>query len=49
MSGKQRDEVQNGQIQILPVLYEDCTLPELLKTKKYAGFRENYNGGLVFR
>lgn len=39
-------EVEAGQVQVLPVLLRDCDLPELLKTKKYADFRENYNDGL---
>ena len=39
-------EVEYGSIQVLPVLYQDCTIPELLKTKKYADFRNNYNDGL---
>lgn len=40
------DEVRNGTIQVLPILYKDCPVPELLKTKKYADFRYNYNQGL---
>jgi hypothetical protein len=39
-------EVEAGHIQVLPVLLRDCEIPELLKTKKYADFRENYNDGL---
>lgn len=41
------DEVSNGQIHVLPVLYQDCEIPELMKTKKYADFRDNYNDGLA--
>ncbi|MEM8780739.1 MAG: toll/interleukin-1 receptor domain-containing protein [Cyanobacteria bacterium P01_G01_bin.49] len=40
------DEVQKRTIQVLPVLYQDCELPALLKTKRYADFRHNYNIGL---
>ena len=31
---------------VLPLLIEDCAIPELLKTKKYADFRLNYSDGL---
>ena len=40
------DEIQKGKIHVLPVLHKDCPIPELLKTKKYADFRNNYNDGL---
>lgn len=40
------NEVESGSIQVLPILYQDCVVPELLKTKKYADFRNNYNDGL---
>ncbi len=40
------DEVNSGKIHVLPVLYRDCEIPELLKTKKYADFRNSYNDGL---
>ncbi|MDO6513347.1 toll/interleukin-1 receptor domain-containing protein [Neptuniibacter sp. 2_MG-2023] len=40
------DEVSSGNIHVLPVLYRDCEIPELLKTKKYADFRNSYNDGL---
>ncbi len=39
-------EVEAGLVHVLPVLIRDCTIPELLKTKKYADFRESYNDGL---
>ncbi|EUD06977.1 toll/interleukin-1 receptor domain-containing protein [Providencia alcalifaciens] len=39
-------EIEKGKIQVLPVLLEDCNIPELLKTKKYANFSEDYNYGL---
>jgi len=40
------DEVSKGQVAVLPVLLTDCTIPTLLKTKKYADFRSDYNNGL---
>lgn len=40
------DEVSSGNIHVLPILYKDCEIPELLKTKRYADFRNNYNDGL---
>lgn len=40
------DEVSSGRIAVLPVLFQDCSVPELLKTKKYADFRSSYNNGL---
>lgn len=40
------DEINNDKVQVLPILYEDCSIPELLKTKRYADFRNNYNNGL---
>lgn len=40
------NEVQSGTTMVLPILYSDCEVPELLKTKKYADFRSNYNDGL---
>ena len=40
------DEIQKGKTHVLPILYKECPVPELLKTKKYADFRNNYNEGL---
>ena len=40
------DEVQKQAIQVLPVLLQDCEIPALLKTKRYADFRKDYNNGL---
>jgi hypothetical protein len=37
------DEVNNSKTIILPVLLEDCDIPKLLQTKKYADFRKNYS------
>ena len=39
-------EIERNQTIVLPLLIEDCDVPELLKTKKYADFRSNYNDGL---
>lgn len=39
-------EIEKNQTIVLPLLIEDCKVPELLKTKKYADFRSNYNDGL---
>lgn len=39
-------EVQSGQVKVLPILLKDCEIPELLKMKKYADFRNNHNDGL---
>ncbi len=35
------DEIQDGRAIVLPVLLETCDIPQLLKSKKYADFREN--------
>jgi len=40
------NELESGMVQILPVLYESCLIPELLKVKKYADFRDSYSDGL---
>jgi len=39
-------EIEKNRTIVLPLLIEDCSIPELLKTKKYADFRSNYNDGL---
>lgn len=40
-------EIEKGKVHVLPVLLEDCEIPELLKTKKYADFRKDFNKGLL--
>lgn len=40
------NEIQHGRIHVLPILLKDCKIPELLKTKKYADFRNDFNIGL---
>ena len=39
-------EIQHGRIHVLPLLLKDCKIPELLISKKYADFREDFNIGL---
>jgi hypothetical protein len=41
------DEIQETRTLVLPVLLRDCRIPQLLKTKKYADFTENYSRGIV--
>jgi len=41
------DEVKTGRIMVLPVLIDNCELPSLLKTKKYADFRKSASIGMV--
>ena len=38
-------EVNENQVMVLPLLLEDCEIPELLKPKLYADFRTNYANG----
>ena len=40
------DEIEKNKVMVLPLLKEDCTMPTLLKTKKYADFRSDYTQGL---
>ena len=44
---KYGEEIQKGRTIILPVLLEECEMPTLLKSKKYADFRKGYSVGLV--
>jgi len=39
-------EAQENRTMVVPVLLEDCEVPTLLKAKKYADFRSDYNAGL---
>ncbi|MBN8912425.1 MAG: toll/interleukin-1 receptor domain-containing protein [Rhizobiales bacterium] len=39
-------EIEKKRIHLLPALLEDCALPPILARRKYADFRESYNGGL---
>jgi hypothetical protein len=36
------DEVNTNAVVVMPVLLEDCNIPKLLQTKKYADFRKSY-------
>jgi len=38
-------EVKENEVLVLPILLEDCEIPELLKPKLYADFRDNYSNG----
>jgi len=40
------DEIEKNKVMVLPLLKEDCLIPSLLKTKKYADFRFDYTQGL---
>lgn len=40
------DEIETNKIKVLPILYKQCKIPNLLKMKKYANFTNNYNSGL---
>lgn len=46
-TAKYWDEVESGRALVLPVLIEDCEIPAMLKSKKYADFRSSYGVGLV--
>ena len=37
------DEIKNNQILVLPAIIEECEIPNLLKTKRYADFTNNYS------
>jgi len=39
------DEIQVGEVKVIPALFSDCEIPTLLKMKKYADFRESYSDG----
>lgn len=39
-------ELSEHRIMVLPILYQDCRIPTLLATKKYADFRSDYRSGL---
>lgn len=40
------DEISERQVKVLPIMYKSCSIPELLKTKKYADFTIDYDFGL---
>lgn len=41
------DEVESRETRVLPLLLEDCRIPDLLKEKRYADFRVDYEIALV--
>lgn len=42
------DEINSKQTKVIPLLLESCTIPPLLKVKKYIDFREDYQLGLNY-
>ncbi|MBN2210601.1 MAG: TIR domain-containing protein [Sedimentisphaerales bacterium] len=42
-----QDEITEGRVIVLPLLAEKCQIPQFLKDKRYADFRENYDAGLA--
>jgi hypothetical protein len=40
------EELSGKGVAVLPVLIEDCELPQLLKDRVYADFRRDFNAGL---
>lgn len=38
-------QINEGNTKVLPLLYEECELPPLLKSKKWADFRYNFDEG----
>lgn len=40
-------EVTEGRVTVIPVLLEQCRVPTLLRTKKYADLRSDYQAGLT--
>ncbi len=41
------EEIENKEAIIMPVLIEKCSIPTLLKSKKYADFTKDYNEALL--
>jgi hypothetical protein len=41
------DEISSGLVTVLPILTDDCAIPKLLQTKKYADFTEGYTIGFA--
>jgi hypothetical protein len=40
------DEIEKNKTSVLPLLVEDCKIPALLRTRKYADFRTDYSPAL---
>lgn len=43
---KYMEEIVENEVRILPVIIEDCVVPPLLSSKKYADFRRSYSQGI---
>lgn len=41
------DEVNSGELKVIPALLRNCKIPVLLRSKKYADFTASYNQGLT--
>lgn len=39
-------EIEEGKVVVLPLLFEDCAVPDALRAKRYADFRKSYPAGL---
>ncbi len=39
-------EVNERRVVVIPAVIEDCTIPVLLRSKKYVDFRNDYSEGL---
>ena len=46
LSGALIREVEKREVTVLPILLGDCDIPDMLKDKKYADFRQSYKEGL---
>lgn len=40
------EEVENGHVKVIPILFNQCQIPTLLKMKKYADFTHSYDYGI---
>ena len=40
------DEAEKNKVKIIPLRLDNAEVPQLLKNKKYADFREDYNEGI---
>lgn len=46
-SSAYKDEIESGKVVLLPALLEDCTIPAIIRDKKYADFRESFTYGMI--
>jgi hypothetical protein len=44
---KFKNEIDSGQVLVLPLLAKDCDIPAFLQDKRYADFRSSYEAGFV--